>query len=108
MTWRRIASIEIRLTLILGVIAFVVSVVAGCTLFLALQREVQRQEMTEVSGKFELIDQHYENVIFLTDSGGVRTATVAALTFPSSEGTHEKSHDACTDCRGSRRVVDCR
>lgn len=56
MAWRRIGSIEIRLTLILGVIAFVVSVVAGCTLFWALQREVQRQEMTEVSGKFELID----------------------------------------------------
>src|SRR3546814_759411 len=49
-------SIQVRLTLLLGLIALVVSTVAGCTLFLALKREVQRQEMTEVSGKLELID----------------------------------------------------
>ncbi len=52
----RIASIEIRLTLLLGVIALVVSSIAGCTLFWALKREVQRQEMTEVAGKLELIN----------------------------------------------------
>lgn len=49
-------SIQVRLTLLLGLIALVVSTVAGCTLFLALKREVQRQEMTEVAGKLELID----------------------------------------------------
>jgi len=38
------------------VIAFVVSCIAGYTLFWALKREVQRQEMTEVAGKLELID----------------------------------------------------
>ncbi|MDH0740285.1 heavy metal sensor histidine kinase [Achromobacter spanius] len=52
----RIPSIEIRLTVLLGVIAFVVSSIAGYTLFWALKREVQRQEMTEVAGKLELID----------------------------------------------------
>lgn len=52
----RIPSIEIRLTVLLGVIAFVVSCIAGYTLFWALKREVQRQEMTEVAGKLELID----------------------------------------------------
>lgn len=52
----RIPSIEIRLTLLLGLIAFVVSCLAGYTLFWALKREVQRQEMTEVAGKLELID----------------------------------------------------
>lgn len=53
---RRIPSIEIRLTLLLGAIALVVSCVAGYTLFWALKREVQRQEMAEVAGKLELID----------------------------------------------------
>src|SRR5690606_35897243 len=52
----RIASIELRLTLLLGIIALVVSSVAGYTLFLALKREVQSQEMTEVAGKLELIE----------------------------------------------------
>ena len=52
----RIASMEIRLTLLLGVIALVVSSVAGYTLFWALKREVQRQEITEVAGKLELIN----------------------------------------------------
>jgi len=52
----RIASMEIRLTLLLGIIALVVSSIAGCTLFWALKREVQRQEMTEVAGKLELIN----------------------------------------------------
>ncbi|CAB3829802.1 heavy metal sensor histidine kinase [Achromobacter sp. MY14] len=52
----RIPSIEIRLTVLLGVIAFVVSCIAGYTLFWALKREVQRQEMSEVAGKLELID----------------------------------------------------
>ena len=56
MNRRRITSIEIRLTLLLGAIAFVVSCVAGYTLFWALKREVQRQEMSEVAGKLELID----------------------------------------------------
>jgi len=53
----RIASIEVRLMLLLAVIALVVSTIAGCTLFWALKREVQSQEMTEVAGKLELI-QH--------------------------------------------------
>jgi two-component system heavy metal sensor histidine kinase CusS len=53
----RIASIEVRLTVLLGLIALVVSTIAGCTLFWALKREVQSQEMTEVAGKLELI-QH--------------------------------------------------
>ncbi|AVG41423.1 heavy metal sensor histidine kinase [Achromobacter insolitus] len=52
----RIASMEIRLTLLLGVIALVVSSIAGYTLFWALKREVQRQEITEVAGKLELIN----------------------------------------------------
>ncbi|ASC66187.1 MULTISPECIES: heavy metal sensor histidine kinase [Achromobacter] len=52
----RVASIEIRLTLLLGIIALVVSSIAGYTLFWALKREVQRQEMTEVAGKLELIN----------------------------------------------------
>ncbi len=52
----RIASMEVRLTLLLGVIALVVSSVAGYTLFWALKREVQRQEITEVAGKLELIN----------------------------------------------------
>lgn len=53
---RRPASIERRLTLLLGAIALAVSSVAGCTLFWALQREVQRQQITEVAGKLELIE----------------------------------------------------
>ncbi|MGS1110133.1 heavy metal sensor histidine kinase [Achromobacter anxifer] len=52
----RIASMEVRLTLLLGVIALVVSSIAGYTLFWALKREVQRQEITEVAGKLELIN----------------------------------------------------
>lgn len=52
----RVASMEIRLTLLLGIIALVVSSIAGYTLFWALKREVQRQEMTEVAGKLELIN----------------------------------------------------
>lgn len=52
----RIASMEIRLTLLLGVIALVVSSIAGYTLFWALKREVQRQEITEVAGKLELMN----------------------------------------------------
>ncbi|CAB3829624.1 Sensor histidine kinase CusS [Achromobacter aegrifaciens] len=52
----RIASMEIRLTLLLGIIALVVSSIAGYTLFWALKREVQRQEITEVAGKLELIN----------------------------------------------------
>ncbi|MCD0503945.1 heavy metal sensor histidine kinase [Bordetella petrii] len=55
MNRRALGSIQVRLTLLLGLIALVVSSVAGYTLFLALQREVQRQEMTEVAGKLELI-----------------------------------------------------
>ncbi|MDQ1763305.1 heavy metal sensor histidine kinase [Achromobacter aegrifaciens] len=51
-----IASMEIRLTLLLGIIALVVSSIAGYTLFWALKREVQRQEITEVAGKLELIN----------------------------------------------------
>lgn len=53
----RIASIEVRLMVLLSLIALVVSTIAGCTLFWALKREVQSQEMTEVAGKLELI-QH--------------------------------------------------
>jgi len=52
----RIASMEVRLTLLLGAIALVVSSIAGYTLFWALKREVQRQEITEVAGKLELIN----------------------------------------------------
>ncbi|QKH36578.1 heavy metal sensor histidine kinase [Achromobacter pestifer] len=52
----RVASMEIRLTLLLGIIALVVSSIAGYTLFWALKREVQRQEITEVAGKLELIN----------------------------------------------------
>lgn len=52
----RLRSIEARLTLLLGAIALVVSSLAGATLFWALKREVERQEITEVSGKLELID----------------------------------------------------
>ncbi len=52
----RVTSMEIRLTLLLGVIALVVSSIAGYTLFWALKREVQRQEITEVAGKLELIN----------------------------------------------------
>lgn len=52
----RMRSIEARLTLLLGAIALVVSSLAGATLFWALKREVTRQEITEVSGKLELID----------------------------------------------------
>jgi two-component system heavy metal sensor histidine kinase CusS len=47
---------QARLTLLLGAIALFVSSVAGATLFWALKREVERQEITEVSGKLELID----------------------------------------------------
>lgn len=49
-------SMQARLTLLLGAIALLVSSVAGATLFWALKREVERQEITEVSGKLELID----------------------------------------------------
>ncbi|GFN27696.1 two-component sensor histidine kinase [Achromobacter denitrificans] len=49
-------SMQARLTLLLGAIALVVSSLAGATLFWALKREVERQEITEVSGKLELID----------------------------------------------------
>jgi len=52
----RIPSIELRLTLLLGAIALAVSCVAGGMLFWALQREVQRQQITEVAGKLELIE----------------------------------------------------
>lgn len=52
----RIKSMQARLTLLLGAIALVVSSVAGATLFWVLKREVQRQEITEVAGKLELID----------------------------------------------------
>ncbi|WP_188589835.1 heavy metal sensor histidine kinase [Achromobacter denitrificans] len=52
----RVRSMQARLTLLLGAIALVVSSLAGATLFWALKREVERQEITEVSGKLELID----------------------------------------------------
>ncbi len=52
----RVRSMQARLTLLLGAIALFVSSVAGATLFWALKREVERQEITEVSGKLELID----------------------------------------------------
>lgn len=52
----RMRSMQARLTLLLGAIALLVSSVAGATLFWALKREVERQEITEVSGKLELID----------------------------------------------------
>ncbi len=52
----RVQSMQTRLTLLLGAIALFVSSVAGATLFWALKREVERQEITEVSGKLELID----------------------------------------------------
>ncbi len=52
----RVRSMQARLTLLLGVIALLVSSVAGATLFWALKREVERQEITEVSGKLELIN----------------------------------------------------
>ncbi|OZI77984.1 two-component sensor histidine kinase [Bordetella genomosp. 12] len=44
-----------RLTLALGAIALLVSLVAGLTLYWALDREVRRQEVTEAAGKAELI-----------------------------------------------------
>lgn len=53
---RRVPSIELRLMLLLGAITLVVSSVAGYSLFWALKREVQNQEMTEVAGKLELIE----------------------------------------------------
>lgn len=56
MTPPRMRSMQARLTLLLGAIALVVSSLAGATLFWALKREVERQEITEVSGKLELID----------------------------------------------------
>ena len=49
-------SMQARLTLLLGAIALLVSSLAGATLFWALKREVERQEITEVSGKLELIN----------------------------------------------------
>lgn len=52
----RVRSMQARLTLLLGVIALLVSSLAGATLFWALKREVERQEITEVSGKLELIN----------------------------------------------------
>ncbi|AKQ61969.1 heavy metal sensor histidine kinase [Bordetella hinzii] len=48
-------SLQLRLTLALGAIALLVSLVAGLTLYWALQREVRRQEVTEAAGKAELI-----------------------------------------------------
>ncbi|MBO1015310.1 heavy metal sensor histidine kinase [Achromobacter sp. SD115] len=56
MTPLRVRSMQARLTLLLGAIALLVSSLAGATLFWALKREVERQEITEVSGKLELID----------------------------------------------------
>ncbi|MGE8688134.1 MAG: heavy metal sensor histidine kinase [Achromobacter sp.] len=56
MTLPRMRSMQARLTLLLGAIALLVSSLAGATLFWALKREVERQEITEVSGKLELID----------------------------------------------------
>lgn len=52
----RMRSMQARLTLLLGAIALLVSSLAGATLFWALKREVERQEITEVSGKLELIN----------------------------------------------------
>lgn len=52
----RVRSMQARLTLLLGAIALLVSSLAGATLFWALKREVERQEITEVSGKLELIN----------------------------------------------------
>lgn len=52
----RMRSMQARLTVLLGAIALLVSSLAGATLFWALKREVERQEITEVSGKLELID----------------------------------------------------
>ena len=52
----RVRSMQARLTLLLGVISLLVSSLAGATLFWALKREVERQEITEVSGKLELIN----------------------------------------------------
>lgn len=52
----RTRSMQARLTLLLGAIALLVSSLAGATLFWALKREVARQEITEVTGKFELIE----------------------------------------------------
>ncbi|WP_255469303.1 heavy metal sensor histidine kinase [Achromobacter sp. UMC46] len=52
----RMRSMQARLTLLLGAIALLVSSLAGATLFWALKREVERQEITEVNGKLELID----------------------------------------------------
>nr|WP_092579957.1 heavy metal sensor histidine kinase [Achromobacter sp. NFACC18-2] len=56
MTRPRMRSMQARLTVLLGAIALLVSSLAGATLFWALKREVERQEITEVSGKLELID----------------------------------------------------
>jgi two-component system heavy metal sensor histidine kinase CusS len=47
---------QTRLTLRLGAIALLVSSVAGASLFFALEREVTRQERTEIQGKLELIN----------------------------------------------------
>jgi len=66
MSGPRLASIELRLTLLLGAIALAVSCVAGGMLFWALQREVQRQQITEVAGKLELI----EHLIGMQANGG--------------------------------------
>jgi len=52
----RMRSMQARLTLLLGAIALLVSSLAGATLFWALKREVERQEITEVNGKLELIN----------------------------------------------------
>ncbi|CAM4223945.1 heavy metal sensor histidine kinase [Bordetella muralis] len=66
------SSIQVRLTLLLGLIALAVSTVAGCTLFWALKREVQRQEMTEVAGKLELIDHMVDMQTMSTQLDGLR------------------------------------
>lgn len=51
----RAPSMQARLILLLGAIALVLAAAAGVTLLWALDREVQRQEVTEARGKAELI-----------------------------------------------------
>ncbi|KOF51961.1 ATPase, partial [Achromobacter sp. DMS1] len=71
----RMGSMQARLTLLLGAIALLVSSVAGATLFWALKREVARQEITEASGKSELV----EHLIDMQGGAGGLDELAAAL-----------------------------
>ena len=89
----RTRSMQARLTLLLGAIALLVSSLAGATLFWALKREVARQEITEVTGKFELIEH-------LVDMRGARGMDELAAALDNMRAGHGHLGIWIEDSRG--------